>query len=334
MRCLIKHGGDVNARNENNHTPLMLACDNVNGKVTDSILKNVGRKETSSTCNYFNTVALLINQGADVNLQDNSGYSALHFAAGSTFTALIIIETDVDIITGDNCPCELVPSFQGDNVNVVDCLLQNVDLQDKDGQTALFHGLRNQGIPYGILSSLLKNGANLNTSRNDKSTPLILATQSLKNAVEQLVPWLIDNGANVDPQDKDGLTALHHACMYGNSCEVLNSLIKHGANVNASTSNKVTPLMRAAENCNVNAVSLLIEHGANVTLQDEDGDTAFHYTASEQCCVDNTQMQQTINTMQTLKEKGILSLHFINVLISGTVSHLCVLLLLMEIFKF
>ena len=302
LRCLIKHGGDVNARNENNHTPLMLACDNVNGKVTDSILKNVGRKETSSTCNYFNTVALLINQGADVNLQDNSGYSALHFAAGSTFTALIIIETDVDIITGDNCPCELVPSFQGDNVNVVDCLLQNganVDLQDKDGQTALFHGLRNQGIPYGILSSLLKNGANLNTSRNDKSTPLILATQSLKNAVEQLVPWLIDNGANVDPRDKDGLTALHHACMYGNSCEVLNGLIKHGANVNASTSNKVTPLMRAAENCNVNAVSLLIEHGANVTLQDEDGDTALHYTASKQCCVDNTQMQQTIETLLT-----------------------------------
>lgn len=123
---------------------------------------------------------------ADVNLQDNSGYSALHFAAGSTFTALIIIETDVDIITGDNCPCELVPSFQHDNVNVVDFLLQNganVDLQDKEGQTALFHALRNQGIPYGILRSLLKNGAYLNTSRNNKSTPLILATQSLKNVV-------------------------------------------------------------------------------------------------------------------------------------------------------
>lgn len=64
LRCLIKHGADVNARNGNNHTPLMLACDNVNGKVTDSILKNVGRKVTSSACNYFNTVALLINQGA------------------------------------------------------------------------------------------------------------------------------------------------------------------------------------------------------------------------------------------------------------------------------
>ena len=301
LKHLMKNGADVNGHDENNDTPLMLACEGVNKKaIEDSVYKNSGHDVTSNAYNYFDAVSLLIDQGADVNLQDNSGYSALHFAAGSSHkygVAINVYGFYVNIITGDKCPSQMVPS-QHNNMKVVNCLLQNganVDLQDEDGQTALFHALRNKGIPFGILSSLVKNGANLNTKRKyDKCTPLMSVTQSCGIYEEQLVTWLVDNGANVDLQDKDGLTALHYACKTDNSCEVVSCLIKNGANINACTGNKVTPLMRAAKKGNSDVVSLLIAHGANVDLKDKDGDTAFHYTACEEDSLDKMPMEKTI----------------------------------------
>ena len=299
LKHLMKNGADVDAQDENNDTPLMLACESVNKKAIDSVYKNSGHDVTSSAYNYFDAVSLLIDQGADVDLQDNSGYSALHFAAGSSHkngVAINVYGFDVNIITGDKCPSRMVPS-QHNNMKVVNCLLQNganVDLQDEDGQTVLFHALRNKGIPFGILSSLVKNGANLNTRRNDKCTPLMSVTQSCGIYEEQLVTWLVENGANVDLQDKDGLTALHYAYKTDNSCEVVSCLIKNGANINACTGNKVTPLMRAAKKGNSDVVSLLIAHGANVDLKDKDGDTAFHYTACEEDSLDKMPIEKTI----------------------------------------
>ena len=306
LKRLMKNGADVNAHDENNDTPLMLACEGVNKKaIEDSVYKNSGHDVTSSAYNYFDAVSLLIDQGADVNLQDNSGYSALHFAAGSSHkygVAINVYGFYVNIITGDKCPSRMVPS-QHNNMKVVNCLLQNganVDLQDEDGQTALFHALRNKGIPFGILSSLVKNGANLNTRRKyDKCTPLMSVTQSCGIYEEQLVTWLVENGADVDLQDKDGLTALHYACKTDNSFEVVSCLIKNEANINACTGNKVTPLMRAAKKGNSDVVSLLIAHGANVDLKDKDGDTAFHYTACEEDSLDKMPMEKTILKLLT-----------------------------------
>ena len=59
LRCLVKNGADVNARSStNNLTPLMAAS--INGNV--------------------NVISFLVTQGTNVDLQDNSGNTALHHA--------------------------------------------------------------------------------------------------------------------------------------------------------------------------------------------------------------------------------------------------------------
>ena len=62
--------------------------------------------------------------------------------------------------------------------------------------------------------------------------------------------------------------------------DVLRSLIKNGADINASTADNCTPLMIAIEKGNINVATFLIEHGANVDLKDDRGDTALHYAIS------------------------------------------------------
>ena len=316
LRSLIYYGADVNARNRYNRTPLMLACQVVNKEAIHNFIDEhdlekiyVQRSLCHFICsnrNSFDAVTFLIDQGADVNLQDNNGHSALHHAVDGcfydkfSFKWLIINEAHV---TSDDhyCPCHEVTSCQDDNVNVVDCLVQNgadVDLQDKDGETALFFAVRSKIKKWtssGILSSLqVIKGANLNTSRNDKRTPLMEA--SSKNDEKQ-VNWLIEHGADLNLQDEDGDTALHFACNSDHaSLEILSCLIENGANINACTDFKITPLMMAVQNCHKYVVSFLIEHGANVDLQDEDGDTALHYVAYQESRVDKTENFLTLST--------------------------------------
>ena len=295
LRSLIYYGADVNARNRFNRTPLMLACQVVNKEAINNFINEHDHKKVyvrRSLCHFirsnrnsFDAVTFLIDQGADVNLQDNNGHSALHHAVADCFYDKFsfewLIVREAHVTSDDYCPCNLVTSCQDDNVNVVDCLVQNeaniVDLQDEDGETALFFAVRSNWTSFGILSSLVTKGANLNTSRNDKRTPLMEA--SSKNDEKQ-VTWLIEHGADVNLQDEDGDTALHFACRSHASLEILSCLIENGASINACTNCKVTPLMMAVENCHKDVVSFLIEHEANVDLQDEDGDTALHFACN------------------------------------------------------
>ena len=119
---------------------------------------------------------------------------------------------------------------------------------------------------------------------------------AVENCRKDVVSFLIEHEANVDRQDEDGDTALHFACRSHASLEILSCLIENGASINACTNCKVTPLMMAVENCHKDVVSYLIEHGANVDLQDEDGDTALHYVAYQESRVDKTETFLTLST--------------------------------------
>ena len=63
----------------------------------------------------------------------------------------------------------------------------------------------------------------------------------------------------------------------GTAFEILSSLIKIGVDVNARKEHDQTFLMQATLRGDLKLVTLLIEHGAKVELQDRNGDTALQY---------------------------------------------------------
>ena len=264
LRCLIENGADVNLSTDDNRTPLITACE----------------------YGHVNAVSVLIEHGANVNLQDQGGLTAVHYAVRGSHACEILsclLENggDVDAITFDDCTPLMIAAEKGDT-EVATFLIEhgaNVGLSDKKGATALCHALSCLGNFCEVMSCLIENGADINacTSYNC-CNPLMMACE---NNQLNAVTFLIEHGAIVNLQDKEGQTALHHAIQpnsgFHEPYEVLDYLIQNGADVNAQSNEGRTPLMKAILLSKVNIATSLIKQGANLDLQDKNGDTGLHY---------------------------------------------------------
>ena len=82
-----------------------------------------------------------------------------------------------------------------------------------------------------------------------------------------MVEYLLRRGANVDYQDVTGYTALTHAAVGGNVA-IVKALIDANASVNVQDNQGMTALMDmiAMDDVNMTTVSFLLEQGADVTL--------------------------------------------------------------------
>ena len=58
---------------------------------------------------------------------------------------------------------------------------------------------------------------------------------------------------------------------------MVQSLVEAGANINAVDEYGKTPLMCACGTCNVPLIEYLLSKGADTTIRDRDGDTAFDF---------------------------------------------------------
>lgn len=111
----------------------------------------------------------------------------------------------------------------------------------------------------------------------DGRTPLHLAAFSARNW-ECLVEEAIKAGCNHNATDRFGKTAVHYAVERENvGC--LEKLIQKRCNLDAISSDGLTPLMMAAVKGDPGVMRILIKGGAKTNLANVLGETALHYTA-------------------------------------------------------
>ena len=106
----------------------------------------------------------------------------------------------------------------------------------------------------------------------NETTPLIVAANSGHN---QVVQELIRAGADVNGINYIKRTALHRASCSGHS-SVVKTLAEAGANLNVQDEDGRTPLMKAAADGHANVVVELIRAGADVNEKDKYKQTALH----------------------------------------------------------
>ena len=296
LRCLVENGADVNGTSDDGFTALMIG----------------------SYFGQLEAVNFLIKHGAGVHHKDNLGYTALHHAVthdlGSSelLSCLIKNGANVNARANDNRTPLMIAS-EYNHVNSVIFLTDhgaNIDLQDREGYSSLHYAAGNISDLCDVLDFLITNGADVNAFTNDKFTPLIIASNCNNlNVVNSLIKY----GANIHLVDRYGRTALHYSitAVDHDSVTVLRSLIKNGADVNALTNDNCSPLMMSSLSGSVNVVTILVENGANMDIQNQNGDTALHYAV---CATRNS--SEVVNKLLTLgashlrNQKGLTPLLF------------------------
>ncbi len=154
-----------------------------------------------------------------------------------------------------------------------------------------FIAVCSKGVEQDIINAI-NDGANVNAkAKSGGATPLILAVSGGRTEV---VNALIKAGANVNATDSTGNTALIMATWTWNGkIEIVNALLQAGADVNIR--NKLsggTALMEAVANQNVEIVNALIKAGANVNAVTLYGGETVLMTAAEK-----TKYPEVINAL-------------------------------------
>ncbi|XP_055748484.1 E3 ubiquitin-protein ligase MIB2-like isoform X3 [Salvelinus fontinalis] len=224
--------------------------------------------------NQAEIARLLLSKGANVNLLNNSMCTALHIAVNKGFTDVVRVlsEHSADINLQDSYgDTPLHDAIAKDFRNIIEILVvvPNIDFtqQNHRGFNLLHH-------------AALKGNK--------------LATEKILARARQLV----------DVKKEDGFSALHLASL-NNHRDVAEILVKEGrCDVNIRNNRNQTPLQLAVTQGHGDLVQLLVVEGADVNVEDEDGDTAMHVALSRPQLANATLTPATTSTTTTTQERG------------------------------
>jgi ankyrin repeat protein len=141
------------------------------------------------------------------------------------------------------------------------------------GEPALVFAVRS-GAPKTVAFLLKQPGIQIDANNAADETALMLAANANDLASANL---LIEAGASVN---RPNWTPLHYAASKGHT-EMMRLLIDNDAYIDSESPNGTTPLMMAAYYATPKAVKLMLEEGADPTLQNKDGQTALDMALSK-----------------------------------------------------
>lgn len=188
----------------------------------------------ASTSGSVDVVKILLNAGADVNLENMQGNTALHSAArfGHADIVSVLIESGADNSSENSLGW--TPLMRASRYGQAECVQilinagSNKGHQDKMGWTSLHHAVRYEHLT--VVKLLLEKDANTEIESYEyKSTPMSLAAMSGSGVIIQT---LIDAGANKDHRNAVSYTPLNLAAYLGNQ-EAIKLLVKNGADKKA-----------------------------------------------------------------------------------------------------
>ncbi|XP_016848694.1 CARD- and ANK-domain containing inflammasome adapter protein [Anolis carolinensis] len=289
VAALIERGIDINAHNEMQYTPLLVACEM--GKMESAkilIEKGASLKEKtpdSSSALHLAVQAgstsiakMLLHKGMDPNIMSQRDQSPLHVAAfhnkGALVDVLIEGGAKIDPVTKElHTPLHLA-SYKG-HTEVAQKLLQNkakVNLKDKQSKTPLHLGAEKGHIA--LVELLLGSNADPNSADKEKKTPLHLASIGSHLST---IKALLAKKSRFGAKDMDGCIPAHYAAISGNM-EILKALLVAGnyKNINDKNIWRKTPLHLTAEYGHSDMMHYLLSNGSAINALDNNKDTPLH----------------------------------------------------------
>ncbi|KAK6393955.1 hypothetical protein LTR81_026392 [Elasticomyces elasticus] len=297
MRLLLDRGASPNTPDEMGWRPL---------------------HEAASGSDRARAAKILLQYGADPDGKTQLGVTASHIAAYNGYLDVlkVLLQSGPKINTvADDGSTSLVAAAYGSKPDAVRLLLQYgapVDVLNVDGENALHHAIMDNDIS--LVKSILEYDVDLSANCRRGGSALHLA--AFKGYAEILTA-LIEHGADLElnhrfpgtgyePREvcgrqnwshwnskgleslarphkwsriSDGWTALHSA-VCGGHIEVVEILLKAGADLKAVNPEGESPLHLAASAAKADIVSALLRYGANISAGTSESDTPLHYAAA------------------------------------------------------
>lgn len=150
-------------------------------------------------------------------------------------------------------------------------LQQNVAPNMAKISTAKWNALNSLALAGQIphMDMLLGNGLNIDLVDKDGQTALHTAIMGKKEAV---IAHLLRKGASPHVRDHDGASPLHYAVQVG-ALQTVKLLIKYDVDLNTEDNEGWTPLHVAVQTRNRNIVKVLLVNGADKSRRNKDGKT-------------------------------------------------------------
>ncbi|XP_061113843.1 E3 ubiquitin-protein ligase MIB2 isoform X3 [Conger conger] len=247
---------------------------------------------------HMEVVKVLLQANSSIEVKDEDGDTALHYTAfgNQPEIARLLLSKGVNVNLLNNSMCTALHiAVNKGFTEVVRALTEHaadVNLQDSYGDTPLHDAIAKD---FRSIIEILTVVPNIDfTQQNNRGFNLLhhAALKGNKLAMEQI---LARARQLVDVKKDDGFSALHLASL-NNHRDVAQILIKEGrCDVNIRNNRNQTPLQLAVTQGHGELVQLLVSEGANVNVEDEDGDTAMHVALSR---------QQLTATMATTEGEG------------------------------
>lgn len=263
VKLLLEKGADVSIRDDKGETPLHLAVRLEHLKIVELLLKHGSQvdeltevEETPDSPHNGRTpliiatrshknpdiLTCLLKAKANPNFIDKTtGYTSLHYIACA--------------------PRNDDPQKEQALQQAAEILLQqgadpNLTIEQKSHQMAIHLAAANNHV--GIVEVLLNKGADVNAKTEKGTTPMsIAAKQGAVEMVKCLLKYKVDIVES---------RALFHAALCRETTEVMDILLKAGADINAPDPQGVTPLFAAVYAVSLQNVQFLLSHNADTKL--------------------------------------------------------------------
>lgn len=252
---MLAHGAELSIRTDKGWTPLIWAA-------------IIGREKI---------VDFLLSHNADLHICNNDGWNAVTGAFVKRHHTIVEKLLAKGAYFGQRyAEAVLLSAFKDGHLNLFTRLVKegaNVNLIDEKNNPLLILAIQRGGKD--AVQLLLAHGADSCAKSGDNKTALGIA---LDSANYEITEALLDAGADPNSSGNWTWSPLHFAASHGNA-HICQLLLKKGASINQPTDAKTatTPLMLAASNNHLAAVTVLCEAGAQINLKNAKGTRALSF---------------------------------------------------------
>ena len=248
--------------------------------------EKLGRTPLMYACmrGHISTALTLLRLGADIDLRDKKGNTALIMAIWHDHPQLVdqLLKQKIDPPPDLNIVSEeyhqrnalMLAALKGhDSLVTQIVLMPGVNLNNKDvlGNTAL--ALAAATDQLAIVTTLLER-AELNVPNAIGSTPLIIAAEGGKDKIVEL---MLEKDADHEVQNHDGHNALSKAILHGHD-RVVQMLLDHDAKYRATTLSPGNALhiACASEKTKPDLITILVKMSVEIDALDNNHATPLH----------------------------------------------------------